>query len=583
MKTIFSHFTFYILDFTLLWRRNVFMKTLPYLLALFLISLNSQAQYTKYVIRFKDKNGTPYTIDNPSAFLSQKAIARRQKQNIPIDATDLPVNPAYIDSVRLAGNVTVLNVSKWLNQIGIATTDTAALNKINSFPFVIASQPTQQPVRMQQVQHNKLIEQFDSTASAQGVTGVNDFYNYGNAFNQIHIHEGEYLHNLGFHGEGMSIALLDAGFYHYQSLAAFDSLRNDHRVMETYNYVRNDTSVNFDHPHGMECLSTMASNVPGQMVGTCPKANYYLYVTEDVSSESPAEEQNWAAAAEHADSAGVDVISTSLGYTQFDNPTLSHTYSDMNGHTTIAARAAGMAAKKGMIVVIAAGNDGNDAWHYIGTPADADSCLAVGAVDINGNIGSFSSYGPSSDGRVKPEVASVGVGTYVCSSSGTFVAGNGTSFATPNLAGLIACLWQAFPEFSNMEIIQAVEKSSSIYNAPDNRMGYGIPDFRLAYNDLSTQRALRNINSILGNETLKAYPNPFKNNFSIAIKPYHSATGVFRLYDASGKLYLQKEVSLQEGQPQLIQFNNLQPLQRGIYILKFSDGQSKKTIKLVMQ
>ncbi len=557
------------------------MKNLYYLLfALIVLNSSANAQYKKYVVRFRDKNGTPYTIENPSAYLSQKAIERRQKQNIPIDSTDLPINPAYIDSVRLAGNVTILNESKWLNQIGIATTDTAALTKINSFPFVIASQPTQEPVRLQQAEHNKLNEQLDSTTST---TGINDYYNYGNSYAQIHLHEGEFLHNLGFRGEGMSIAMLDAGYYHYQNLAAFDSLRNDHRVIETYNFVTNDTSVNFDHPHGMECLSIMASNVPGQMVGTSPKANYYLYVTEDASSESPAEEQNWAAGAERADSAGVDVISTSLGYTQFDNPTLSHTYADMNGHTTICARAAGMAAKKGMIVVIAAGNDGGDSWHYIGTPADADSCLTVGAVDVNGNVGGFSSYGPSSDGRVKPEVASVGVATYVCSTSGTFITGNGTSFATPNIAGLVTCLWQAFPEFSNMEIIQAVERSSSTYNSPDDRIGYGIPDFKAAYNDLSAQRALRNISAILGNETLKVYPNPFRDNFIVAIKPEHTATGVFHLYDASGKLYLTKEVSLTQGTPQLVQFNNMQPLRKGIYVLKFSDGQIKKTITLVVQ
>ncbi|HVZ97280.1 MAG TPA: S8 family serine peptidase [Chitinophagaceae bacterium] len=553
------------------------------LFASIVFNLSAHAQYKKYVIQFKDKTGTPYTTANPSAYLSQRAIARRQKQNIPIDSTDLPVNPAYIDSVRLAGDVTILNESKWLNQIGIATTDSAALAKINSFPFVIVSQPVQEPVRLQQVVNNKLNEQLDSAASMTGATGINDYYNYENSYAQIHLHEGEYLHNLGFHGEGMSIALLDAGFYHYQNLSAFDSLRNDNRVMETYNYVRNDTSVNLDHPHGMECLSIMASNVPGQMVGTCPKANYYLYVTEDVTSESPAEEQNWAAAAEHADSAGVDVISTSLGYTQFDNPALSHTYADMNGHTTIAARAAGMAAKKGMIVVIAAGNDGSDAWHYIGTPADADSCLTVGAVDVNGNVGSFSSYGPSSDGRVKPEVASVGVATYICSTSGTFITGNGTSFATPNMAGLVTCLWQAFPEFSNMDIIRAVERSSSIYNSPDDRIGYGIPDFRVAYNDLSEQRALRNINTILGNETFRVYPNPFRDNFTVAIKPARTATGIFHLYDISGRLYLTRQVSLIQGTPQLVQFNNMQPLKSGIYILKFSDGQSKKTIRLVMQ
>jgi subtilisin family serine protease len=200
----------------------------------------------------------------------------------------------------------------------------------------------------------------------------------------------------------------------------------------------------------MECFSIMAGNIPGQLVGSCPKANYYLYRTEDAYTESPVEEQYWAAAAERADSIGVDVISTSLGYNQFDNPVFNNTYADMNGNTTIAAKAADFAAKKGMIVVVAAGNEGNSTWHFITTPADADSVVAVGAVNTSGMVGSFSSYGPSSDGQVKPAVASVGVGTSLSSATGQIITGNGTSFATPNMAGLITCLWQAFPEFTNI-------------------------------------------------------------------------------------------------------------------------------------
>ena len=546
-------------------------------------SICASAQFTKYIVRFKDKAGTPFTIDNPSAYLSAKAIARRTKQNIAIDETDLPINPRYIDSVRLAGAVTILNRSKWLNQVCIQTTDSLALIKINSLPFVIGSQPVMQPVGIHNTRNDKFNEEINSITTLQGTGNVEDFYNYGSSYPQIHIHEGEYLHDRGFHGEGMSIAILDAGFYHYLSLPAFDSVRNNNQVKETYDYVANETSVDEDHYHGMMCFSIMAANIPGQLVGCSPKANYYLYRTEDVYSESPVEEQNWAAAAERADSIGIDVISTSLGYNQFDNPVFNHTYADMNGNTTIAARAADFAAKKGMIVVVAAGNEGNNSWHFITTPADADSVVAVGAVNSSGVIGSFSSYGPSSDGQVKPAVASVGVGTAVSSTTGPIVTGNGTSFATPNMAGLITCLWQAFPEFTNMEIIQAVEKSSSSYNTPDDRIGYGIPNFHIAYDDLSQQRALKNITTILGTSWIKVYPNPFKVQFNVAIKPPHTANGVFTLNDAFGRLYFTNKISLQAGQYQLIQFNNLQPLQRGIYTLKFNDGQSKESVKLVVQ
>ncbi len=551
--------------------------------SILIFSNSNFAQFTKYVVRFKDKAGTPFSINNPIQFLSQKAIDRRIKQNISIDSTDLPITPAYIDSVRLSGNVTILDVSKWLNQICIATTDSAALQKINNFSFVIQADPVKRLAHVQRPDKNKFTETIDSVASAQTLSNVLDYYNYGNSFNQIHIHNGEYLHNNGFHGEGMSIAILDAGFYQYLSLPAFDSIRGNNQVIETYDYVDNETSVNEDNEHGMECFSIIGANIPGQLVGSCPKANFYLYRTEDANSESPVEEQYWAAGAERADSIGVDVISTSLGYSQFDNPVFDHTYADMNGHTTIAARAAGLAAKKGMIVVVAAGNEGSDTWHYITTPADADSIVAVGAVDVNGIPASFSSYGPSSDGRIKPEVASVGVASAIESTNGSVTSGSGTSFATPNIAGLITCLWQAFPEFNNMEIIQAVEKSSSIYTAPDNRIGYGIPDFEIAYNDLLQQRALHDTISIPANTWIQTYPNPFTKNFSIVINPPNTATGIFKLYDAIGKIYFTKEVTLQKGVKQRIQFNSIQPLQRGMYILKFSDGQSKKSISLILQ
>ena len=254
--------------------------------------------------------------------------------------------PRYIDSVRLAGNVTILDRSKWLNQVCIQTTDAAALAKINSMPFVINTQPLMRPVNAQATGNNKFNEQINSITTPQSVNNISDFYNYGNSYAQIHIHEGEYLHDKGFHGEGMSIAILDAGFYHYLSLPAFDSVRNNNQVIETYDYVANEVSVDEDHSHGMECFSIIAGNIPGQLVGSCPKANFYLYRTEDVSSESPVEEQYWAAAAERADSIGVDVISTSLGYNQFDNPVFNHTYADMDGNTTIIARAADFAAKK---------------------------------------------------------------------------------------------------------------------------------------------------------------------------------------------------------------------------------------------
>lgn len=550
--------------------------------------MNVSAQFTKYIVKFKDKNGTPFSINNPSQFLSAKAIARRAKQQIALDQTDLPVVPRYIDSVRLAGSVRVLDQSKWLNQICIETTDAAALQKIGAFSFVLKTQPVKRIAkgvneRENFITRDKFNEQINTVRSVMTPPVAGDYYAYGNAYNQVHIHNGEYLHNKGYHGEGMLIAILDAGFFHYKTLPAFDSVNLKNQVLETHDFVNNEVSVDEDNWHGMMCFSIMAANLPGQLVGTCPNANFLLYRSEDVSSESPVEEQYWIAAAERADSAGADVISTSLGYNTFDNPVFDYTYTDMNGRTSMIAQAATMAARKGMIVLAAAGNEGDDTWHFITTPADADSILAVGAVNASGTPAGFSSYGPSSDGRVKPDVASVGSGTAISDTSGTVAFGNGTSFATPNLAGLVTCLWQAFPQFTNMEIIKAVEKSSSIYSNPDNRIGYGIPDFKKAFDDLNQQQILKNATGILGNNFIRVYPNPFKNNFTVLIKPQHTATGTFRLFDESGRLYFSQQIPLQENIIQLINFNKIQPLENGMYILKFTDGKSKASFKLIVQ
>ncbi len=409
-----------------------------YILFFLLITQYSFAQYSKYIVQLKDKNGTPFSINDPSKYLSPRSIARRQKQNIPIDLTDIPIVSGYIDSIQAAGAVTILNVSKWLNQVCILTTDAAALNKINNYSFVINTQPLKKALRSADPNGKKdpVINHIGGSPKKE----LGNYYDYGNSYNQIHIHEGEFLHNQGFHGEGMMIGIIDAGFYHYLSNPAFDSVRNRKRIIETYDFVNNKVSVNEEDAHGMNCFSIIASNIPGTLVGSCPNASFYLYKSEDVNSEYPVEEQNWVAAAERADSAGVDVLSTSLGYTTFDNSVFDHTYQQMNGKTTIIARANELAARKGMISVVAAGNEGNGSWHYISTPADADSILSVGAVNINGSPAGFSSYGFSSDGRVKPDVASVGVGTAIAGTSGTGPFGTGTSYAAPDVAGLTTCL-----------------------------------------------------------------------------------------------------------------------------------------------
>ena len=460
------------------------------IIGLFAANANSYAQFSKYIIRLKDKGTNPFSISNPSAYLTARSIQRRTKYGIAIDSTDLPITPRYIDSIRLAGAVVILNSSKWLNQVAIQTTDAAALAKIASFPFVLSSGPIAARNSQTITPVNKKLDA-EFTQAPDPTTPnmtLGDYYSYGASFGQVHLHNGEFLHNRGFRGQGMQMAVLDAGFFHYLTLPTFDSIRNNGQVLGTWDFVAGNASVDEDNAHGMNCLSIIAANMPGVFMGTAPKTSFYLYRTEDVASEYPIEEQNWVAGIERADSLGIDISSTSLGYFTFDNAIFNYTYANMDGNTTLSARGADMAAKKGILCLFAAGNEGNGSWHFIITPSDADSVMAVGAVNTSGVVGSFSSYGPSSDGQIKPSVAAVGVNAVIANpSTGQPGFGSGTSFACPNMAGLTTCLWQAFPEINNMGIIGVMQQSATRATNPDDRVGYGIPDMKKAFVKLIKQ------------------------------------------------------------------------------------------------
>jgi subtilisin family serine protease len=310
-----------------------------------------------------------------------------------------------------------------------------------------------------------------------------------------------------------------------------------------------------------------------------------LFRTEDVFSEYPVEEQNWAAAAEFADSAGTDMISTSLGYNIFDNPIYNHTYPERNGNTTIVTRAADLAAHKGIIVTVSAGNDGTrtDDYKFVSCPADADSVLTVGATNGTGAIAAFSCWGPNSAGKVKPNVVSVGQGTILANTAGNPVGGNGTSYANPNMAGLVACLWEAFPEFTNMEIIDAVQKSADHFMNPDERFGYGIPNFRIAYEMLFQERQRRKYETVLGGQWIKAYPVPFTNSFTIVIKANTDGKASLQLSDALGRQIERKNVDISNDQYYAITFDHAPLLAKGVYFIKYSDGKNKKTVRVVKQ
>lgn len=468
-------------------------KFLPLLIILLFSILNTEAQFTRYIVKFKNKGGTPYTIANPLAYLSQKALDRRTAYGIAIDSTDLPVTPAYVTQIRSVANVTLLNISRWQNAVTIQTNDAAAITAINAFPFVQSvSGLAARPSTGGRGQTDKFEpEEYTLPPIAGRTEGLTaDFYNYGTAsYNEIHLHNGEFLHNIGLRGQGMTIAMLDAGFFNYTTLRAFDSANSGGQIKSTWDFVARHASVTEDHPHGMQCLSTIAANIPGQFIGKAPKANFHLFRTEDVASEYPIEEFNWVCGAERADSLGCEIISSSLGYYDFDNASFNYTYANMNGNTTISAIGADLAAKKGLLVFNAVGNEGNGAWRFLITPSDGDSVVAVGAVNAAGTVGGFSSYGPSADGQVKPDVASVGVSAMIQTTSNTVGISNGTSFACPNMAGLATCLWQGFPEVNNMRIIHALRQAGHRAANPDDRVGYGIPNMKTAFSSLLVEYA----------------------------------------------------------------------------------------------
>jgi len=446
--------------------------------------LKSNGQFSRYIVRLKHKGGSTYSFSNPSAFLSPRALSKRSRYSIPIDSLDLPVSTAQLNQLAAIPNLTILNPSKWLNAVSIQTTDPAAINTLNALPFV--QSVTGLAARMRPEPSVDKFEPVEETAPENpSLRNQSDYFNYGTGSgNEIRLHQGDFLHNIGLRGQGMHIALLDGGFYNYTTLKAFDSINANNQVLSTWDFVARNASVTEDHPHGMQCLSTIAANIPGQFIGKAPKASFHLFRTEDVANEYPIEEFNWVCGAERADSAGADLISSSVGYYDFDNPTFNYTYAQMNGNTTIAAIGADIGAKKGLLILNSAGNEGGNAWKYIITPADADSILSVGAVNSSGVVGSFSSYGPSSDGQIKPDVASVGVAALVQSSSNNIATANGTSFSCPNMAGLAACLWQGFPEVNNMRIIQVLRESSDRFNNPNDRSGYGIPNLKNAFGKL---------------------------------------------------------------------------------------------------
>jgi serine protease AprX len=530
------------------------------------ITCFSQTISQKYFVAFTDKNGTPYSISNPQAFLTQRAIDRRAAQGIAVIEQDLPVTPSYVDAVAATG-VQVFTRSKWFNGVTIMVTDTAVLAAIRALSFV-------QSVTRVSSYNFKKSDAGDAKFRKERELGKGgnpgdtrtpsspSSYNYGASFNQIHLMNGEVLHNQGYRGQGKVIAVLDAGFLDVDNNANFDSLRTFNQILGTRDFVNPGGNVYLEHYHGAAVLSTMGGNTPGELIGTAPKASYWLIRTEDAATENIVEEYNWVVGAEMADSVGADIINSSLGYTLFDNGWMDHSFADMNGHTTPSARGANIAASKGMAISVSAGNEGGSAWITISSPSDALDALSIGAVDEFGNYAYFSSAGTINGSYVKPNIATQGMNCYVGYPGGSFGYGNGTSYASPINAGMMACLWQAKPSFSQSILRSVIQQSASQYSNPDTLLGYGIPDYSYAL--LLTAAGSRSKTS------LAAYPNPFTDVFRIILDDGVTGNCEVRLYSITGDLVVKTNRMVSAGGGKTLTIREAASLSPGMYILKLT-------------
>lgn len=556
------------------------------LLAKSAVNGNAGIRQYRFLVEFKDKVGTSYSILRPAEFLTPRAIQRRKKAGIAVDMQDIPVVSANLNSLTSAGAELLLS-SRWLNAAMIQTTDSTLAVRISSFTTVrnvmflgIMQKKRGAAALNPDAFDDHSLETFsvDEEQSMERIlvrNKQNDVsYNngYGDGWDQIRQLNGHTLHAAGFKGRGVLVAVLDAGFYRVNQMQVFDSLFKRRGVMATKDFAERDNSVYNDDDHGTQVLSCMAANMPGTFVGTAPDADYLLLRTEEAGGENLWEEVNWVAGAEFADSMGADIINSSLGYTTFDYPGLSHKYKDLDGETTIITKAANIAWSRGMLVVNSAGNEGDGPWQYIGAPADATGVIAVGAVDKTGKPAFFSSIGPTADGRNKPDLCAMGKSATVASTTGYIRKTNGTSFSSPVLAGMIACAVQRFSDRSPAEVRRWVTLSSSGFTDKNDKTGKGIPDFR-QFVAIAEAAIQKNNAGAINSTPLSWMPaDTVKGSFALKtlVKPKH--VWLYSLVSEKGKIVSSGNLFLYD---QIIHGTMIEPGKTGFYTLLVYDGKEK--------
>ncbi|MBN1597343.1 MAG: S8 family peptidase [Bacteroidales bacterium] len=524
-------------------------------LTLFISARDNRA---KYWITFTDKDNTPYSVENPEDFLSEKAIERRDRQSIEIIEEDLPVDPVYIQNLNDLG-LSVINISKWFNGVLVATDDSVLMDTIHHLDFIQGPAVFVKPA---------LSDSIESVASKKLRTVFDPVLpDYGYSANQVEMLNGDYLHQQGFTGEDMTIAILDAGFQNTNEISSLQHIWNDDRIIGIHDFVQDGTNILENHNHGTIVFSVIGGIEDQLLYGTAPHADFALIRTEDGPSEFLIEEYNWICGAEFADSIGADVFNTSLGYSLFDDTTQNHTYADMDGETTPITIAANIAASKGIVLVGSAGNAGASTWYRITAPADAVDYLTIGAVDADGFITDFSSRGPSYDGRVKPDVVAQGLYTTSQLPDGEFAGVSGTSLSSPVVCGLVACLWQSNPEANYKQVLDAVRQSSSQYLTPDQDYGYGIPDF-LKANLILKNNLQHEFDKSL---EISVFPNPVSDNLFLEV--YLRTVGIepenirIRFTDLTGRIIKIEDRSV-INRYSIMEFDDIGYLPNGVYMIQ---------------
>jgi serine protease AprX len=453
---------------------------------LFSVSLRAQQLYW---VTFTQKDSI-FSTQQPLRFLTEASVMRRLKWNIPITFSDLPVSAVYLNQLTSDGFV-LITQSKWLNGAVVLVQHKEDLAKLKAYSFILSQtflgtyqEPRTSGKRMGDI--NEMLRVLSTKNDSRNTMDTNW---YGKSYRQVSMLHTQQLHHLGFKGEGVKIALLDAGFNNADTLPVFQQLRLDKRIKATYDFVQHNEQVYDDDDHGLAVLSCMAGYQPHEFVGTAPMADYYLLRSEYAKTEMPIEELYWIAAIEYADSIGVDIVNSSLGYNQYDDIRFSYTHKDLDGKTSLISKAATMAVQKGLVVLVSAGNEGDDDWKFISVPADVKEVITVGGVDPSGNLVGFSSIGPTADKRIKPDVMAMADNVWVASSRGVYYPGDGTSYSCPLMTGSVACLMQAYPLATPARLQEVLHLASSNYNEPDKYIGYGIPDLKLAYDMLKPDTA----------------------------------------------------------------------------------------------